>query len=182
MFTNNYLKFRDMMFIGNTWYAGFKSVPGTTFYGTAQYSGKSGDIGGQMHLARCQAMPTESGQYDSSFKPGIYFGSGSTPATKEDYKLESPITAGLAISNPAGFTWVRPSSGVYSATASYAVLNTTAEDITIQEIGNFTPVAESSSKYHFTLMDRTVLDEPIVIAPGESKLVTYKVTFNQTAE
>ena len=182
MFTNNYIKFRDMMFIGSYRFAGFKSVTGTVFYGVAETSGESGDIGKYMHLARCKAMPTESGQYNSSFTPGIYFGSGSTPATKEDYKLESPITAGLAISNPSGFTWVLPSSGVHSATASYAVLNTSSEDITIQEVGNFTVVADYNGKYQFTLMERTVLDEPIVIAPGGSKLVTYKVTFNQTAE
>ena len=28
-------------------------------------------------------------------------------------------------------------------------------------------------------MERTVFPEPVVIQPGESKLITYKLTFNQ---
>lgn len=180
MFTNNYIKFRDMMFIGSTSFGGFVAVDGTQFYGTCQYS-YYGDIGNRMHLAKCQVMPTDSYSYVTERDNGIYFGSGSSPATKEDYKLEAPIASGLGISNPSYFTWVTPTSGVYIATAAYAVTNTTDKDITIQEIGNFTNVANSQSRTYLVLMERTVLDEPIVIAPGESKLVTYKVTFNQTA-
>lgn len=181
MFTNNYIKFRDMMFIGDGGFAGFKSVTGTSFYASAQYS-YYGDIGKNLHLAICQAMPTDLSTSVGSFRTGVYFGSGSTPATKDDYKLESPIESGLSISNPSGFTWITPTEGVWSATAAYAVTNTSDSPITIQEIGNFTTVGQSGSKYYFTLMERTVLPEPIVIPAGESQLVTYKVTFKQTAE
>lgn len=67
-------------------------------------------------------------------------------------------------------------SGRYSISGLYTVRSTSEEEINIYEIGCFALV--KSGSYYPVLIERTVLSDPITIAPGEVKLVTYKVTFN----
>lgn len=114
---------------------------------------------------------------------GVRFGSGSTPATKSDYCLASPITAGLSFTN-GSLIWDTSVPGKYVAKVSHIVTNTSGAEINIYEIGLFgtchANTTASSPVYFRALFERTVLTEPITIAPGESKMVTYKITFNQT--
>lgn len=186
MFTNNYIALKKQIFL-SSYSTYYKDVRGQSIQGyncTLAYY----DIGQWLHLARCQSIKTTVTSGNPGNYPGVYFGSGSTPATKDDYTLESPITSGLSITNPSALTWVDNGNGKYTATASYVVQNTTDAEINIYEIGVFSSVNtyylgssnNSSNQFFLVLMERTVLDVPIVIAPGEAKLVTYKVTFNQT--
>lgn len=189
MFTNNYLAYRKQAFLGSD----------NTYYVTADGSSRKmyrlsievADLGRWLSLARCRDILTTSkteSYPDNAVYPGVYFGSGSTPASKADYKLESPITSGLAITNPSALAWTDDGNGKYEVIADYILRNTSDAEINIYEIGVFSPVnSNSNGKYGasdnvwwLALMERTVLDEPITIAPGESKLVTYKLTFNQT--
>lgn len=131
-----------------------------------------------MDTARCRTQPTSYASSILNSYPGVYFGTGSTPANKADYKLENLLTSGLSITDGTR-QYIDEGNGVHSYYVTFAVKNTTEAEINIYEIGLFSPIP-ASSKYYCTLMERTVLTEPITIAPGATKLVTYKITFNQT--
>ena len=193
MFTNNYIAYRRMMFFDET--GTFTNVAGTAI--TAGTSGgRWADLGCAIRFARCSALAVvQASTGASSFDGlkglyGIYFGSGSTPASKEDYKLESPITAGLQIVNPTfkktDGVWdvpIEESNGQYSLVSSFTVKNTTESDITIREIGAFVEFNTAGDYYHYfnpVLFKRDVLDEPITIEPGKVKIIDYRLTFNHS--
>lgn len=90
-------------------------------------------------------------------------GSGTTPATSEDFKLESAL--GLQVfSNSIGF----PTKG---ATLSYsrAFRNDTAEPVTVNELGMYMCSKQAGN----VMFAREVFDTPVVIEPGESKTFTF---------
>lgn len=189
MFTDNYIKFQKARFTADSYnsYASLKRADGTSVSAYATFW-PMGDIGYWMTRAKCNAVnATWSGAIIKDINQGVYFGTGSTPATKADYKLESPITSGLTITNPSALVWDDDGNGKYSACADFVVRNTSGAEINIYEIGVFTPTCANrngsmttTDTLDLVLMERTVLAEPITIAPGEAKLVTYKITFNQT--
>lgn len=166
MFTDQYIQYKKIM---------FRNVDGWTIKdhtGVARdvTCSKScgGDIGSSMHNAYC-------GSFSNS---GVYFGAGTTPAAKTDYKLESIIESGLTISRVNDAPQLDVVGGKYVYSASYVVKNTGTENIVIGEIGYYGRLVGT---YSFAaLMERTVLDTPLTIRPGESKLITYKITFNQS--
>lgn len=191
MFTNNYIAFQKKRFVAGTNYndyCSFINATGESVKGYACYF-LFADIGYWMRKAWCKALVAlvESTNICNTNYSGLYFGSGSTPASKKDYKLENMITSGLTITNPSSLAWSEDGKGKYEAFADFIVRNITKNEITISEIGVFSPIGSTANttfsnnvNVHQILMERTVLDEPITIAPGESKLVTYKLTFNQT--
>lgn len=186
MFTNNYIAFRKKVFeaISYSEYASLKDISGTS-RNAYIYRGGYADMGACMKYPKCAAI-AESEKIASSFSGGIYFGSGSTPAAKTDYCLESPITSGLTIS-ATYLVYQNDGDGKYTVSMDYVVRNASGSEISISEIGavSFMPSSYNSNNtynvnvvsYPF-LWERTVLDEPITIPAGESKLVTYKLTFN----
>lgn len=181
MFTQNYINYRRMCFFNQS--ASFVVHDGGSYSCSTQYS-YNGDIGNYLLSGRSGTPGTNSGSLSSltPYSPGVYFGGGSTPATLNDYCLESPITSGLSVTNPTS-PIEESGNGKYTLSASYLVGNTSESDINIWEIGFFGFVGryKSSTYYKYdTLFERTVLTEPITIQPGESKIVTYKITFNQT--
>ena len=191
MFTNNYIKFQKARFTVKDYTTSctLKNANNETVYG---YLGNSycPDIGAHMTTAKCNEFVVQntSTTVATNVSQGVWFGTGSTPATKADYKLESPIESGLTITNPSALVWENDGNGKHTVYADFIVRNTTDAEINIYEIGVFTPFSAKSSTslnatgytVNYILMERTVLDEPISILPGESKLVTYKITFNQT--
>ncbi len=115
----------------------------------------------------------------ATFKSGLYgtfFGTGTTPPTRDDYKLESPITDGTLYSS----VQTAPVQGFDEDHArlyvTHEVHNTGTEDITVSEVGIF-GCARDSSNVIF-LLDRTVLDTPITIPAGGQKSVTIAVRFD----
>lgn len=137
------------------------------------------------YAATSTSKPTT---YDSSLSYssphfGVRFGTGSTPATKADWDLENPMFSGLNISaNTLVVSEEAP--GKYAAHNTFVVTNTTDAEINISEVGMYAPVNimqdASTKRFYYALMERTVLDVPINIQPGASKVVTYKVTINQS--
>ena len=188
MFTNNYIKYRELMFYNGGYgsYKYLKSVGGTD---AACHAGQGiyTEIGSWMPQGQCRAVVEKiTGQTGpGNLYSGVYFGSGTTPPTKADYKLESVITSGLKItSTPLS---LGGSNGEYSAKATFILENTSSNDISVSEIGIITPFCAEgknsyivATTYYNTLMERSVLDTPVVIAPGEIKTITYKITFNQS--
>lgn len=191
MFTDNYIKFQKLKFESAAYseYTSLVNADGTSCTAYVLYSWGC-DLGQWIKYARCRSITAQgTGRFPGSDKiyPGVYFGSGSTPPTKSDYTLESPITSGLNITNPSSLVWVNNGNGAYSCVSDFIVQNATGNAITINEIGIFVPTGANASgsvtnsiTLNNVLMERTVLSEPITIPAGEAKLVTYKITFNQT--
>lgn len=166
MFTKQYITYRELMFT-NGGARSVKTITGASGTMNASYS-YQGDFGAHMHRARCE----------NPMNAGVYFGTGKTPPTRDDYKLENIIMSGLSITNESSVTFTDLGDGKYEASASYMVNNTSGAAITISEIAYYGIVGTGSSYVYIVLFERTVLDNPITIPAGETKLITYKLTFN----
>ena len=134
------------------------------------------------YAATSTSKPASYEQYAGTSR-GVRFGTGSTPAAKADWDLENPMFSGLNISaNTLVVSEEAP--GKYAAHNTFVVTNTTDAEINISEVGMYAPVnimqSQTTTRYHYALMERTVLDAPINIQPGASKVVTYKLTINQS--
>lgn len=155
-----------MMFLNKT--QSMTSVSGSVVTVYPQHSYGS-DFGARMHNG---ILTTNTA--------GVHFGTGTTPPNKADYKLEEEITSGLSITNQESAEITDLGGGKYKVEASFILKNTTAEAIAISEIGLYSYGGYSSSSAYTVLFERQVFDTPITIQPNESKLVTYKLTFNQS--
>ena len=114
---------------------------------------------------------------------GVYFGTGNTQETVDDYALESLITEGLTITNQETVHESTDGNGNYTFSASYILQNTSGEDITIREVGMYgnETYYYSATYYNYPILhERQVLASPVTIPAGEAKMFTYKVTFNQS--
>ena len=110
---------------------------------------------------------------------GVQIGTGTTPATIDDYKLESQLIAGVTFSGTTGASFNIDDDGCSIFTTG-GVKNTGSEPISVSEIGLVSRLynGTGSSNYCCALLDRTVLEEPIVIKPKETKQLTYTIRFN----
>lgn len=189
MLTNNYISYKRVMFLG-IFTATYKTTYGETktadkIVHRGQNSGHyvySLDFGGLMQYGRCKAFPTSKGD-DKPVQGdyGVYFGSGSTPATREDYKLESPIESGLSITNPGSLVWLETDGDNRSAVADFVLRNTSGAEIVVREVGFVSAlIRQNDGDFYPCLFERTVLDNPVTIPAGEARLIEYKVTISKT--
>lgn len=93
---------------------------------------------------------------------GVLFGSGTTPVSNEDYKLDSIITSGLSFASGVAF-------GSDEGVIAHTVTATATTDITIGEVG----LAQNGY-----LLYRMVLDSPVNLSAGESVTVTVKTNIS----
>lgn len=193
MFTNNYISYKALMFCAASaytpsphpsalpfvWTNGATIGSNNTPTITASHS-YYGDLGYWLVRPKCQAFPveTKTSSTDSAF--GVYFGSGSTPASKADYKLETPITSGLSFAIGRSTYLIKQNgNGKYELVMTYLLTNNSGAEINIYEIGVVTPIAKDTYSHYPTLMERTVLTEPITIPAGATRAVEYRIVFNQ---
>ena len=113
---------------------------------------------------------------------GIFFGSGTTPPTVNDYTLETPVSGLSAAIATCAFSWTE--SGL-EAVRAIVVTNNSTSAVTISEVGSFTPYLKSQSSAvanpvggGLFMIDRTVLETPIILVPGETKTINYAIKFN----
>lgn len=116
---------------------------------------------------------------DSATSYGIRVGSGNRAESSSDYELQSQITSGLSGS-------VASNCGVDNDNNPYVdfvvtLTNTSNSEITIREIG-YSQQARVSTSYGSTslqntmlLLDRTVLDNEVTIAPNDFAVIDYKL-------
>lgn len=106
---------------------------------------------------------------------GVALGSGTTPPTIKDYKMESAITKHI---NAAGATRsFNANTSNSSLTVIQPIVNTGTNTITISEIGLFgrySPTSDSTC----ILLSRDVIT-PVTIAPNESKTFVVTIDFTQ---
>ena len=111
---------------------------------------------------------------------GVSFGTGTTPATASDYKLESLLdSTQINVATPSVVSFSRfDAYDEYSVT--FGITNKTVEAITISEVGlTAVPYYSSSGTTSvYVLVDHTVLDTPVTIPAGQSKQITYTIRFN----
>lgn len=176
MFTQNYINGVNGFFANKNF--SFVSCAGGAAR-TGEYATSKVGLGYYMRRGNCRVCETTATS-EAGTNSGIYFGAGTTPATKDDYKLENLISSGLTITNPSYFVEVQGGSGTYIWVSDFVVKNTSDKELRVGEIGLFLPF-RGSSTYYLTLAERTVLDEPITIPAGATRIIEYKLTFNQIA-
>ena len=114
---------------------------------------------------------------------GISIGTGTTPASEDDFQLEATITSGVNV------VLTSTEYGAESPWYPYikydlTVTNTSANPLVVTEIGYKQNL--STSRYLGStarenkafLLDRCVLDTPVTIAPGDAGIVTYRLQTN----
>lgn len=119
------------------------------------------------------------------FNQAVFFGTGSTAPTIDDYRLAGDTVTGYTSSHTYKDEYAE--DGTFAKrTATYTITNNNAEPVTIGEIGIFIcavwTTGYSSNKYIYTtypyLLERTVLESPITIPAGGVGQVTYSITEN----
>ena len=110
---------------------------------------------------------------------GIILGTGDTPPTFNDYRLSGDIITGLTAQTVVESNTT--SNGCYRKFIM-TVQNNDAEDKIIREIGYLrrAPAKNSSggTTIIYTLVERTVLDNPVTIPANGFGQVEYTITFN----
>ena len=106
---------------------------------------------------------------------GTWFGTGTTPPTIEDVTLEAPITdESIACKGSTQSLIVVTEPDCVRISAAHSLTNTTSKDITIKEVGCFGKINSEQGAF---LLDRTVLNTPIVIPAGRTVPIEYAIKF-----
>lgn len=106
-----------------------------------------------------------------SFYTCLMIGNGTTPATPDDYCMESVISDGFSYSGNIMRTIlfdVEKEKVMKNYIITLSVTNTSATDLTISEIGLIHCVREESNTGYNTLLHREVF-EPVTIPVNESR-------------
>lgn len=113
----------------------------------------------------------------------IVVGSDDTPATEDDYCIGSQIT-GLSTPVLTSCQHIENEDGTVTAYIDMAISNNTGSDVTIKEIARYVSAkhaptfkGSASSIGGIIMLDRTVLNAPVVIPDGESSTVRYSYTY-----
>lgn len=106
----------------------------------------------------------------------IILGNGTNQGeSPEDFRLESQITTNLSCDSVS----VSRNTTVKTYTATFS--NSGTSDITVTEIGYVSRILYTYSNWNYIyddfLMDRTALETPITIPAGESRTITYTLSF-----
>lgn len=101
---------------------------------------------------------------------GVVFGTGNTPPTIEDYTLSGSIittfSASVAVTKS-----VDDDGG--SITGIYTLVNTASDEITVSEVALLAPYYPGDG--YMVMVERTVLDSPLVIPANGVGQITYTV-------
>lgn len=112
----------------------------------------------------------------TSSNGGVWFGTGNTPPTFDDYKLSGTQVLGLAATKVLTLDEDDEGGGI---TGTYTLINNNASEVTISEVGLFAPIFTSANKIDtYQMWERTVLDNPVTIPAGGVGKVTYTVRAN----
>lgn len=164
--------------VTRNWYNGLKSqtmgvvIPNgyTQVGGTKQPTSSESNQNAAYNIIWAFRQRNFTLKISGGFSPGIIVGSGTTPPTIDDYKLESMITAGLSASVVA--------QGTDSYIRILTITNTSDHDITISEIGTLGVGYYNQSTSFPMLVDRTVLDTPVTIPAGGIGKIEYEIKIN----
>lgn len=120
-----------------------------------------------------QAADPQLGQVGSAtyaHHTNFVVGSGATPVTASDYRLEQEIVEGLACDAVTS----QVDDTTHTVTYRKTLRNTSDDDITIREVGLTGAVTTTMPTRKQVLVYREVLETPVTIAPGDS--ATLRIT------
>lgn len=106
---------------------------------------------------------------------GMFFGSGTTPATEEDYKLENLIgfsDAGLSVVS-TNLAHIVNDNTLYVYT--YTVQNNSSEPITISESALISSIYYYAQNKVITFVWARDTFEPVTLEPGETRPFTMTI-------
>lgn len=106
---------------------------------------------------------------------GAIIGTGTTPATIDDYKLAGDMITTFTYSKTVTITHDDEKTTI---TALYTITNTGNAAFTIGEIGLMAGSYASTNTSYRCLVERTVLDSPVTIEAGGVGQVTYTIEIN----
>lgn len=204
MFTRNYWLYQASEFVGNTVLSKgndttkpkFIHVGGTV--GADVYSGKTYGCYEPNNSRIYSALKSvkfvdynrilsTSGTYSETtkFNYCTLFGSGTTPPTMDDYKLEGTVATNCTCSHTIEST-ISEDGSEGTMTVTYTITNNNDAEITIGEIGIFLEMywltGYSTCTNYPYLVERTVLESPITIPAGGVGQVTYTIRMNYPVE
>lgn len=111
----------------------------------------------------------------STSNTGVAFGTGSTPPSLDDYWLSGDLITEISIVAQR-ITRANTEGGV-GFTSKLTVENTGSDSIVINEMAIVAKCYKGGTTANGSVMvDRTVLDTPLTLAPGEQGTIDY--TFN----
>lgn len=170
MLTNNYKNFNAVrqLCVGSLLAT---DIAVTAYGGSTRYLSTMSNV----DMTSSVSLRTSGGTYSY---PTIGIGSGGTQPSASDYCMESLITTISGTITASGVLSVN--NGTLTKELIVSIVNTASSDITVREVGITMPIGRVSSSSTDTgsltadcLMDRTLLDEPITIPPGESASISY---------
>lgn len=140
-------------------------------YDTTQGAGSNAALFFSEMSALGLAAPTSAG--------GVRIGTGKRPPSADDVNLESQITSGIYVTNQSELTYSVDENGIHFS-ATYGVRNNGADSLEVSEIGCYGKVkiriGSSTTGTRAFLIERTVLETPVVIPAGESRQITYTIS------
>ena len=113
------------------------------------------------------------GNSTSAACKGIILGTGTTPPTYSDYKMENYNT-GVTYSNSTA-SWSAP-----NVIITESATNNSDANIIVSELGVF-GLEDGSASYKRILLTRNVI-EPVTIKPNETKTFTVKINFDKFSD
>lgn len=114
-------------------------------------------------------------QTSLSSSGGAIIGTGTTPATIDDYMLAGDMINTFTYSKTVTLTHDDDKTTI---TALYTITNTGAAAFTIGEIGLMAASYDNNGTSYKCLVERTVLDSPVTIEAGGVGQVTYTIEIN----
>ena len=115
--------------------------------------------------------------------PGVHFGTGTNTPTENDYYLQTPITSGLGAAitltemkiNSQGKPYVRT---VFSVTNGSSSASLTITEICVVTGSAYCCTSSTATSYsaNNVMFDRTLLDDPLVLAPLQTGTLEYIIT------
>lgn len=105
---------------------------------------------------------------------GVIFGDGDDTPTPDDYCLSGNMFTTFTAST----VWQTTiKDGHVVITAAYTLTNTGSSSFTVREVAltRATDRSTSSTNNQYILCTHDLLDDPVTIAPGETKVVTYQL-------
>ena len=111
--------------------------------------------------------------FDFGYCKGIILGTGTTPPTYSDYRMENYNT-GLTYSNSTA-SWSAP-----NVIITESATNNTDANIIVSELGVF-GLEDGRASNKKILLTRNVI-EPVTIKPGETKTFTVKINFDKFSD
>lgn len=143
----------------------------SNFFLTSTAGGKSYGYTPAGLITLCQIGNRMRSISKSKQSGGVCFGTGRKAITLDDYFLSGNLITSLSGTSVISYEH-DTTNNLITVTGVYTVTNGSSDNAVVGEMG---VIANIRSDYY--LIDRTLLDEPITIPPGEIAKITYTIKF-----